>query len=74
VHEVPADVDPQYFLPNGSAAVSVLKQRVGLAVGVVYHLTDYLHLDVDYFRADAEWWLGEKQVVNTYNAGMTLTW
>ena len=74
VHEVPADVDPQYFLPNGSPPLSVLKQRVGVAGAVVYHFTDYLHLDVDYFRASMEWWLGEKQVVNTYNAGMTYTW
>jgi len=74
VHEVPADVDPQYFLPNGQPPTSVLKQRIGVAAGVVYHMTDYLHLDVDYFRASAEWWLGEKQVVNTYNAGATLTW
>lgn len=74
VHEVPADVDPKYYLANGQPPISVLKQRVGLAAGVVYHLTDYLHLDVDYFRASAEWWLGETQIVNTYNAGMTFTW
>jgi hypothetical protein len=75
VHEVDADVDPKYFNPTtGQAAVSVLKQRIGMAAGVVYHFTDYLHLDADYFRASAEWWLGEKQVVNTFNAGMTFTW
>lgn len=73
VHEVPADVDPQYYV-NGGPPVSVLKQRVGMAAGVVYHVTDDLHADVDYFRASAAWWLGEKQVVNTYNAGLTLTW
>jgi hypothetical protein len=72
VHEVPGDViiDPTTNMQK----VSVLKQRVGLAGAVVYHLSDYLHLDIDYFRASAEWWLGETQVVNTYNAGLTLTW
>jgi hypothetical protein len=74
VHEVPADVDPQWFLMNGSPPISVLKQRVGVAAAVVYHVTDYLHLDVDYFRATMDWWLGERQVVNTYNAGATFTW
>ena len=74
VHEVPGDVDPQYFLANGSPPLSVLKQRVGIAGAVVYHIADDLHLDVDYFRASMEWWLGEKQVVNTYNAGLTFTW
>jgi len=73
VHEVPGDVlnvDPG----TGLQAVSVLKQRVGLAGAVVYHFSDFLHFDIDYFRASAEWWLGEKQVVNTFNSGLTLTW
>jgi len=59
---------------TGLQAVSVLKQRVGLAGAVVYHFSDYLHFDIDYFRASAEWWLGEKQVVNAINSGLTLTW
>jgi len=72
VHEVIADVTAD---PNtGMISMSVLKQRVGIAGGVVYHLADNLHLDVDYFRADADWWLGESQVVNTINTGITLTW
>ncbi|HEY5091023.1 MAG TPA: hypothetical protein VIK30_13680, partial [Polyangia bacterium] len=73
VHEVPGDlldIDPN----TGNRSVSVLKQRVGLAGAVVYHFSDYLHFDIDYFRASAEWWLGEKQVVNTFNSGLTLTW
>jgi hypothetical protein len=73
VHEVPGDilnVDPN----TGLQAVSVLKQRVGIAGAVVYHFSDFLHFDIDYFRASAEWWLGETQVVNTFNSGLTLTW
>jgi len=73
VHEVPGDlldIDPN----TGNRSVSVLKQRVGLAGAVVYHFSDYLHFDIDYFRASAEWWLGETQVVNTFNSGLTLTW
>jgi hypothetical protein len=73
VHEVPGDilnVDPN----TGLQAVSVLKQRVGIAGAVVYHFSEYLHFDIDYFRASAEWWLGEKQVVNTFNSGLTVAW
>lgn len=75
VHEVPGDVDPAYINPTtGMQAISVLKYQRGTNASVVYHITEYLHADVDYFRAEANWWLGDKQVVNTYNAGMTLTW
>ena len=72
VHEVPGDVivDPTTGMP----ATSILKQRVGIAGGVVYHFSDFLHFDIDYFRASAEWWLGEHQVVNTINSGLTLNW
>ena len=73
VHEVAADVDPTYFV-NGSPATSVLKDQIGINAGVVYHISENLHFDIDYFRAEANWWLGDKQVVNTYNSGMTLTW
>jgi hypothetical protein len=41
---------------------------------VVYHMTDYLHLALDYFRADFSWWLGEKQVVHFLSSGVTATW
>ena len=46
----------------------------GLFGGVVYHVRPWLHLDVDGFRAEAAWYLGEKQVVYIANSGMTLTW
>ncbi len=72
VHEVPGDVIPD---PNtGMPAVSVLKDQIGINAGVVYHFSPDLHFDVDYFRADAEWWLGDRQVVHVVNSGLTLTW
>lgn len=75
VHEVPGDVDPAYIDPTtGMQSISVLKDQIGINAGVVYHFSENLHFDVDYFRAEANWWLGDKQVVNTYNSGMTLTW
>ena len=72
VHEVSGDVavDPT----SGTVNESVLKDQLGINASVVYHFSEFLHLDVDYFRSSAQWWLGQSQVVNTYNAGMTLTW
>src|SRR5206468_7968609 len=53
---------------------SVIKHQMGISGGVVYHASPSLHLDVDGFRAEAAWFLGEKQVVYVWNAGMTYTW
>lgn len=53
---------------------SVAKQQLGISAGVVYHFSEQLHLDVDYFRAQFEWHQGEKQSVNFVNAGMTVQW
>lgn len=72
VKQVSADlmVDPS----TGQIPTSVLKQRLGISAGVVYHFSESLHGDIDFFRAEVSWWLGEKQIVNTLNAGLTLTW
>jgi hypothetical protein len=75
VHEVPGDVDPAFIDPTTMMqAISVLKDQMGINAGIVYHFSENLHFDLDYFRADAKWWLGDHQVVNTFNSGMTLTW
>ena len=55
-------------------SVSVLKDQMGINASVVCHNSHDLHCDIDYFRADAEWWLGDRQVVNVVNSGLTLTW
>ncbi|HVV17699.1 MAG TPA: porin [Polyangia bacterium] len=73
VHEVSGDVvvDPTSGLVNEN----ILKDQLGINASVVYHFSEFLHFDADYFRASAQWWLlGQSQVVNTFNAGLTLTW
>ena len=70
VHAADTMPDPA----TGKPTTSVLKERVGLSAVIVYHFSDYLHFDLDYFRASAKWWLGETQVVNTLNSGLTLNW
>jgi hypothetical protein len=59
---------------NGNIPHSVVKSQTGINGGVVYHVRPWWHLDVDYFRADFAWFLGERQVVNTVNVGTTFTW
>ncbi|MDP8998901.1 MAG: hypothetical protein M3O46_02190 [Myxococcota bacterium] len=55
------------------ANISVPQQWAASA-GVVYHATDYLHFDVDYVHAHTNWTLGERQVMNFINTGITVTW
>lgn len=75
-----------YLLPADSLALdnSVLKHQMGYAAVVIWHLRDYFHLDLEYFRGDARWFgapnvlaaggSGERQVFNFVNTGATFTW
>jgi hypothetical protein len=58
---------------------SVLKDQMGINAGVVYHVLPNVHLDLDFFRAEADWWAvngfaGQTQVVWVGNGGMTVNW
>jgi hypothetical protein len=53
---------------------SVIKYQMGINCGIVYHVTPNLHLDVEYFRAQAKWFLGESQVVHVASSGLTFNW
>jgi hypothetical protein len=37
-------------------------------------MTPNVHFDLEYFRAQAAWWLGEKQILNNFAFGMTFNW
>jgi hypothetical protein len=61
--------------PNaGETPPSVVNYQMGINGGVVYNLTPQIHIDADYFRAQAAWYLGEHQNLNVVNAGLTLNW
>ena len=69
--------------PNNPAAqifpFSVTKGQMGINAGVVYNMTPSLHFDLDFFRAQADWYPvnnfpGAQQVVWVGNGGMTLSW
>jgi hypothetical protein len=74
--------------PTGVARIypfNVLKNRIGYNAGIVYNMTPNLHFDLDFFRAEANWYAvnfdsagnpfpGPKQVVWVGNAGMTASW
>jgi hypothetical protein len=58
---------------------SVPKDQMGINWGVVYHMSPAVHFDLDFFRAQADWYAvngfaGAKQVVWVGNGGMTLSW
>ncbi len=66
------DADPNQ---NDPLEFNLLKHQLGFSGGIVYHIADNLHFDVDYFRADFRWQLGErKQILNFVNAGLTFDW
>ena len=77
------DGDPLTFAYNDDAdttqndplTFNLLKHQFGISGGVVYHIADNLHFDLDYFRADFRWQLaGQKQILNFVNAGLTFDW
>jgi len=58
---------------------TVPKDQIGINAGIVYNVTPNLHADLDFFRAQADWFAtngfaGQKQVVWVGNAGMTVNW
>jgi hypothetical protein len=67
-------IDDPYVVGQTVPAYSLIKNQIGMNAGAVYHWTDAVHFDVDYFRAEFNWFLGEKQVVHALNGGMTVTW
>lgn len=75
VYKLDVDYDEMSRDPaTGQPQVSFLKSQMGISGVIVYHLNPHYHLAADYFRADARWWMGERQVVNGFNVGSTLVW
>jgi hypothetical protein len=52
---------------------SVIKTQRAISAGVVYHMSENFHLDIDFMNTAFEWSGGEKQKVNFINAGVTMT-
>jgi Gram-negative porin len=61
-------------LDKNTTGLSVLKHQMGINAGLVYNMTPNVHFDLEYFRAEATWFLGEKQVLNCGATGMTFNW
>jgi hypothetical protein len=61
-------------LDQNTSGLSVLKYQMGINAGVVYNVTPNVHLDLEYFRAEAKWFLGESQILHCAAAGMTFNW
>jgi hypothetical protein len=59
---------------NGNIMHSIIKDQMGVSAGVVYNVKPWLHIDVDAFRAQFDWFLGERQIVYVLNGGMVTNW
>jgi hypothetical protein len=78
VFRLPSDDAPE------SANNSLLKYQMGYSAVFVYHVSENLHIDFEYFRADARWFgapavlaaggTAEKQAVNFFGTGAVATW
>jgi hypothetical protein len=60
--------------PAPTIPVSVIKYQRGYNAGIVYNYRPNIHFDLEYFRAEAVWWLGEQQILNSGAFGMTINW
>jgi hypothetical protein len=69
-----ADLTADPNSPFGDPGQSVIHQQTGISGAVVFHAREWLHFDVDVMHADSKWDLGERQRINFYNAGTTITW
>ena len=53
---------------------SPIKYQTGANAGIVYNMTPNIHWDIEYFRAEDKWFLGEQQVLNCGAFGVTFNW
>ena len=53
---------------------SPIKFQMGINAGIVYNMTPNVHFDLEYFRAEDKWYLGESQVLNCGAFGVTFNW
>jgi len=62
---------------------NVAKDRMGVNAGIVFNPTPNLHFDLDFFRAQVDWYavnnpgvpyIAPKQVIYVTNGGMTVNW
>ena len=65
---------PDEIKANGIVVNSVIKYQMGISAGIVYNVSPNVHLDLDFFRAKAAWFLGEHQTLYVCNTGMTFNW
>jgi hypothetical protein len=65
-----------------STGFTPIRQQLGLSAGVVYHVGKNLHLDLDYFNANYQWYDtapksphgAPEQKIHFVNAGATFDW
>jgi hypothetical protein len=61
------------FDRSGGMNISLPSQQA-ISGGVVWHVTEHLHLDLDFLHGFVTWSLGEHQNFNFLNSGVIVTW
>jgi hypothetical protein len=69
VYATPADAEDVV-----TSRASPVKYQRGESLGAYIHAAESLVVALEYFRADIAWYLGERQGVNFFNTGLTMTW
>jgi hypothetical protein len=74
IHMTTVDLTADPNNPFGDPGQSIIRTQAAFSGAIVFHASDWLHFDVDVMHADSRWDLGERQQINFYNAGTTITW
>jgi hypothetical protein len=74
VKSLASDLEPDPASAGGFPKFSLIKTQTGIAGAVVFHAADWLHFDADVMHADFKWTLNDRQQINFFNVGSTLTW
>jgi hypothetical protein len=54
--------------------ISILKRQWAASAVLVWHVSERIHLALDYLHGDAKWFLGESQKFDFVSTGATATW
>lgn len=58
---------------DAATTISSLKTQTAFFAGVVYHVNESFHFDLDYINGGYRWYGGESQKLNVINLGTTIT-
>jgi hypothetical protein len=67
-------MDAEAAAAAGNAIPDPIRSQRGIAAGMNYTFSKNLVGALEYFNADNRWYVGDRQVINAFNAGLTMVW